>query len=136
MARSKRSEGSTGVGSEAQTAPAEVSFEAALASLEGVVARLETGDMPLEQALEAFEEGVALSRRCAATLDAAERRIEILMAERLGNDAGARVEPFEAAGAGEADFETDFSTSGRSRSGRSGSGDPTVEGDDDPDGED
>jgi len=67
------------------------SFEAALASLEGVVARLENGDMPLEAALEAFEAGVKLSRQCAATLDAAERRIEILVAER----GGVRVEPFD-----------------------------------------
>jgi exodeoxyribonuclease VII small subunit len=58
------------------------SFEAALAELEAVVSRLESGDMPLEQALEAFETGVKLSRQCATTLDAAERRIEILMAER------------------------------------------------------
>lgn len=94
MARSKRNEGSAGVENEAPAAPATVSFEAALASLEGVVARLESGDLPLEQALEAFEQGVALSRRCAATLDAAERRIEILMAERVGSEAGDRVEPF------------------------------------------
>ena len=86
-----------------------LSFETALASLEGVVARLESGEMPLEQALEAFEEGVSLSRRCAATLDAAERRIEILVAERGGSDRGDvgaryRVEPFEA---GEADEDSD-----------------------------
>jgi exodeoxyribonuclease VII small subunit len=103
MARSKQSEGSAGVAGEEQASPpslttqaASLSFEAALASLEGVVARLESGDMPLEQALEAFEAGVALSRRCTATLDAAERRIEILMAERAGGGAGGRVEPFEA----------------------------------------
>ena len=130
MARSTRSQGSAGVGGEEKavapsakqpatpcetppaSSPAMPSFEAALASLEGVVARLESGDMPLEQALEAFEEGVALSRRCAATLDAAERRIEILVAERVvaervvaeraGSGARFRVEPFEA-GAGDED---------------------------------
>ena len=125
MARSTRSQGSAGVGGEEKavapsakqpatacetppaSSPAMPSFEAALASLEGVVARLESGDMPLEQALEAFEEGVALSRRCAATLDAAERRIEILVAERVvaeraGGGARFRVEPFEA-GAGDED---------------------------------
>lgn len=103
MARSKQSEGNAGgAGEEQASAPspktraASLSFEAALASLEGVVARLESGDMPLEQALEAFEAGVALSRRCAATLDAAERRIEILMAERVGSGGGDRVETFEA----------------------------------------
>jgi exodeoxyribonuclease VII small subunit len=115
MARSKRSEGSAGVGGEAQAAPAGVSFEAALASLEGVVARLESGDLPLEQALEAFEEGVALSRRCAATLDAAERRIEILVAERVGQGARDRIEPFAS------DLETD------DRSMVEGDGDPDDE---------
>ncbi len=121
MARSRRSEGSAGVEAAAQAAaPADVSFETALASLEGVVARLESGDMPLEQALEAFEEGVAWSRRCAATLDAAERRIEILMAERNEQGAGTRVEPFAPAPASE--HETDDG--------------PDAEGDADPDGED
>jgi exodeoxyribonuclease VII small subunit len=108
MARSKQSEGNaSGAGDEQASPPspktdaASLSFEAALTSLEGVVARLESGDMPLEQALEAFEAGVALSRRCAATLDAAERRIEILMAERGRGGASGRVEAFEDSGENE-----------------------------------
>ena len=93
MARSRRSGGgAVGEGETRPVSPAEPSFETSLAELEGVVARLESGEMPLEEALEAFESGVKLSRRCAATLDAAERRIEILMAERAGT--GLRVEPF------------------------------------------
>ncbi len=59
----------------------ELSFEVALARLEGLVARLEGGDLPLESALEAFEEGVALTRRCAEQLKHAERRIEALVLE-------------------------------------------------------
>ena len=110
MARSKRSEGSADEGPASPPSPkteaASLSFEAALASLEGVVARLESGDMPLEQALEAFEAGVALSRRCAATLDAAERRIEILMAERGGGGASGRVEAFEASSEDEPEDES------------------------------
>lgn len=99
MARSRRSGGEAVEEGEAPTAaPAELSFEAALAELEGVVSRLESGEMPLEQALEAFESGVKLSRRCAATLAAAERRIEILMAGR----SGLGVESFGAADAGAA----------------------------------
>ncbi len=94
MARSRRNERSAGVEGEAQAAPAAVTFESALEALEGVVTRLESGDLPLEQALEAFEEGVALSRRCASTLAAAERRIEILMAERADGGA-ARLERFD-----------------------------------------
>jgi exodeoxyribonuclease VII small subunit len=58
-----------------------LSFEAALEQLEGVVERLERGELPLEEALTAFEEGVALVKRCAAQLDAAERRIDVLVRE-------------------------------------------------------
>lgn len=96
MARSRRSAGEGSDAGGARTAgPEAISFEAALAELEGVVAQLESGDLPLEQALEAFETGIKLSRRCGATLDAAERRIEILMSARGG--ANASIEPFEAA---------------------------------------
>jgi len=63
------------------------SFESALEQLEGTVARLEEGEMPLEEALELFESGVKLSRQCSTTLEEAERRIEILVADRgLGDD--------------------------------------------------
>lgn len=55
------------------------SFEAALAQLEALVDRLEQGDLALEEALSAFEEGVALARRCATQLGDAERRIEVLL---------------------------------------------------------
>jgi exodeoxyribonuclease VII small subunit len=65
-----------------------VSFESALEQLEGTVARLEQGEMPLEEALELFETGVKLSRQCSTTLEEAERRIEILVADRgMGDDA-------------------------------------------------
>jgi exodeoxyribonuclease VII small subunit len=40
---------------------------------------LEEGDLPLEEALAAFESGVALTRRCATQLAAAERKVEVLM---------------------------------------------------------
>ena len=53
-------------------------FEAAIAELEGVVKKLEEGDMPLEQSLALYERGVQLSRFCHARLEEAERRIEIL----------------------------------------------------------
>jgi len=114
MARSRRSAaGETGEAVQAGEArsaePKAPAFEGALAELEAVVGRLEAGDLPLEQALEAFEAGVKLSRQCAATLDAAERRIEILMAERGGS--GARVEPFSGASrrsAGDEDLELEI----------------------------
>lgn len=53
-------------------------FEDALAGLEGIVARLEGGDLPLEEALAAFEEGVRLTKICSQRLNEAERKIQIL----------------------------------------------------------
>ena len=58
-----------------------LSFEQILAQLSQVVERLEAGEIPLEQALLTFEQGVALSRLGAKRLDEAERRIEILLRE-------------------------------------------------------
>jgi exodeoxyribonuclease VII small subunit len=69
-----------------------LSFESALEQLEATVGRLEAGEMPLEEALELFENGVNLSRQCETTLEAAEKRIEILVA---GRDDG-RSETFDA----------------------------------------
>ena len=83
----------------APAAAPEPSFEAALERLEAIVDRLESGELPLEQALAAFEEGVALSRRCAGELEAAERRIELLVG--VGPD-GPEREPFEPEDGGEA----------------------------------
>ncbi len=56
-------------------------FEEALQRLEAIVDRLEEGDLELEDALAAFEEGVALAKRCAGQLEDAERRIEVLVRE-------------------------------------------------------
>lgn len=56
-------------------------FEEAMARLEGLVRKMETGEMTLEESLKAFEEGVRLSRLCAARLDEAERRVELLLRE-------------------------------------------------------
>lgn len=53
-------------------------FEGALAELERIVKTLEDGDLSLERSLELYERGVALSRFCHQTLEAAERRIEVL----------------------------------------------------------
>jgi len=54
-------------------------FESALERLEELVERLEGGDLQLEEALAAFEEGVRLTRHCASRLADAERRIEELV---------------------------------------------------------
>lgn len=50
-------------------------FEGALKQLEGIVAALESGRLPLEQALDRYETGVRLVQRCRALLQAAEERL-------------------------------------------------------------
>jgi exodeoxyribonuclease VII small subunit len=52
-----------------------LSFEAALAELEQVVARLEKGEVPLEESLALYERGAALRRHCDERLKAAEARV-------------------------------------------------------------
>lgn len=59
----------------------EKSFEKSLDELEKIVAKLEAGDLPLEESLKLFEEGVKLSRNCRERLTNAERRIEMLMSD-------------------------------------------------------
>ena len=59
-------------------------FETQLAALEKVVRQLEEGDLPLEESLKMFEEGVRLSRECQERLNLAERRIEMLMRDGVG----------------------------------------------------
>ena len=59
-------------------------FEASLNELERIVKQLEDGDMPLEDSLKLFEDGVRLSRECRERLTNAERRIEVLMKETDG----------------------------------------------------
>ena len=65
----------------ASGAQVEEGFEDALERLESIVDRLESGDLPLEQALAVFEEGVKLTRQCAEQLSRTERRIEVLVRE-------------------------------------------------------
>lgn len=54
-------------------------FEEQLKTLEGVVERLEKGDLPLEESLSLFEQGVALSDACKKELDTAEGRVQVLL---------------------------------------------------------
>lgn len=57
----------------------DITFEEALAQLERAVEQLESGELPLEQALEIFETGVSMSRLCAQKLDEAEQKVELLL---------------------------------------------------------
>jgi len=58
------------------------SFEDSLSKLETIVSQLESGDLPLERALEIFEDGVGLARLCQSHLAEAERKVEMLLRER------------------------------------------------------
>lgn len=71
---------------------AEPAFEAILARLQEVVGELERGDLPLERSLALFEEGVRLARQGGSRLDAAEARVEELLA---ANEAGVRTRPLD-----------------------------------------
>jgi len=60
-------------------------FEQSLNDLERIVKQLEEGDLPLEESLKLFEEGVKLSRECRERLTTAEQRIQVLMKDANGN---------------------------------------------------
>ena len=77
------------------------SFESALRELEGIVAAMETGQMPLQDALDAYQRGVELLRQCQETLTAAEQQIRILDADGLRDfDAPQEVPRADPAGDG------------------------------------
>lgn len=67
-------------------------FEASLSELEQIVKQLEDGELPLEESLKLFEQGVKLSRECRERLANAERRIEVLIRE---SDGSISLEPVE-----------------------------------------
>ncbi len=54
-------------------------FEQSLTELEALVAKLEHGDVPLEDALKTFERGVALTRQCQTALRTAQQKVEVLL---------------------------------------------------------
>ncbi|HVV50463.1 MAG TPA: exodeoxyribonuclease VII small subunit [Polyangia bacterium] len=76
--------------SEAKPEPAPERYEEILTRLRGLVERLEGGNLPLEESLRAFEEGMELCRRGTAILDGAEKKVELL----LGGAGNPRVTPF------------------------------------------
>jgi exodeoxyribonuclease VII small subunit len=65
----------------------EPTFEQALAQLEQIVQRLEKGELPLEESLKLYEEGVRLSRLCHGKLEEAEGKIELLLKDARGEAA-------------------------------------------------
>ncbi|MCL1824884.1 MAG: exodeoxyribonuclease VII small subunit [Betaproteobacteria bacterium] len=58
-------------------------FEAAVSELEAIVRQMETGSLPLEQALEQYRRGIILLRHCQDRLDAAEQQVRILEDDTL-----------------------------------------------------
>jgi exodeoxyribonuclease VII small subunit len=68
------------------------SFETSLKQLEQIVEKLEKGDLPLEESIKLFEEGVALSNACKTELEAAEGKVQVLMKQR---DGSMKLEPFQ-----------------------------------------
>jgi exodeoxyribonuclease VII small subunit len=66
-------------------------FEDALEKLEDIVKKMEAGELPLDDALKSFEEGIKLIRFCQAKLDEAERRVEMI----LGKEDALQVKRFD-----------------------------------------
>ena len=62
-------------------------FEQALQQLEQIVQRLEKGELPLEESLKLYEEGIRLSRLCHGKLEEAEGKIEMLLKDTRGEPA-------------------------------------------------
>ena len=64
---------------------AKKTFEQSMNQLERIVQELEDGDLPLEKAIQKFEEGVRLSKLCTEMLDKTEKKISILLKDQNGN---------------------------------------------------
>ena len=67
-------------------------FEKSFQQLEAIVRRLEAEELPLDEALQLFEEGIRLSRFCNQKLEEVEKKIELILADAKGQP---RVELFE-----------------------------------------
>lgn len=70
------------------------SFEDSLKQLEAIIGKLERGDLPLEESVQLFEEGIKLSNACKAELENAEGKVQILLKQR---DGSRKPEPFPPA---------------------------------------
>jgi len=61
------------------------SFEESLKQLESIVAKLERGDLPLEESVQLFEEGIKLSEACKNDLESAEGKVQMLLKQKDGS---------------------------------------------------
>lgn len=69
-------------------AVSEMSFETAMAELEAVVAKLETGDVALEASIALYERGAALKAHCEARLKSAEEKVAAITLDEAGQAKG------------------------------------------------
>ena len=67
-------------------------FEKSFQQLEKIVQRLEAEELPLDESLQLFEEGIRLSRFCHQRLEEVEKKIELILADAKGQPV---IEPFE-----------------------------------------
>ena len=79
-------------------------FEKSFQQLEKIVQRLEGEELPLDESLQLFEEGIRLSRFCHQRLEEVEKKIELILADAKGQP---RVEPFDDAPVVDGDDEDD-----------------------------
>lgn len=59
-------------------------FEQSISELEEIAAKLEAGDVTLDESLELFEQGIKLSKSCQKMLDDAEKKVSVLMTNEDG----------------------------------------------------
>ncbi|WP_178022776.1 exodeoxyribonuclease VII small subunit [uncultured Paenibacillus sp.] len=78
----------------------ELNFEEAMNQLEDIVSQLEHGDVPLEKAIDLFQEGMRLSQLCGQKLAQVERKIEMIVEE----DGAVEKQPFQPPLGDNADF--------------------------------
>ncbi|MEQ1885528.1 MAG: exodeoxyribonuclease VII small subunit [Bryobacteraceae bacterium] len=78
----------------AASAETPATFEAGLQHLESIVKEMESGDLPLERAIELFERGMKLSETCRKQLEDAETRVEILMKRTSAQGDKLQPQPF------------------------------------------
>ncbi|MCX5642358.1 MAG: exodeoxyribonuclease VII small subunit [Candidatus Omnitrophica bacterium] len=69
----------------------ELKFEDGLKRLEAIVAKLESGNLPLDDSLKLFEEGVKLVRFCNERLAGAQQKVELLTKDQAGKVTGSRL---------------------------------------------
>lgn len=70
----------------------EMKFEDALKKLEKIVSELEDGDLSLDESLSKYEEGISLSKMCAKKLEAAKKKVELLL---KNEDGSFELKPFD-----------------------------------------